>query len=124
LYIGLGFVCVGLAVLGAMLPVLPTTPFVLLAGYFFCRSSPRNYLWLQRSPWFGPLLRDWEHHRGVRRRVKWLAVGMIAFAMTASAASGQLSTAVLAVLMIAGGIGLTVVLRLPTIADNAPRCSD
>lgn len=67
----------GVAVLGAILPVLPTTPWVLLAGYCFSRSSPRLHRWLRGSPYFGHLLRDWEAHRGIRPRVKLFAVAMV-----------------------------------------------
>ena len=68
---------VGIAILGAFLPVLPTTPWVLLAGACFARSSPRLHRWLQRSPYFGHMIRDWETHRGIRWRVKLFAVCMV-----------------------------------------------
>ena len=61
---------VGLAVVGAVLPLLPTTPFLLLASFCFYRGSPRIHAWLHRSAWFGPTLDDWQHSRGVRRSVK------------------------------------------------------
>jgi hypothetical protein len=77
LYAAAGLVCVGLAYLGVFLPVLPTTPFVLLAGYCFARSSPRLERWLKKSPVFGKLVRDWEEHRGMRRSAKFVAVLMV-----------------------------------------------
>jgi len=77
LFVGLGIAFIGVAVLGAILPVLPTTPWVLLAGYCFSRSSPRLHRWLRGSPYFGHLLRDWETHRGIRPRVKLFAVAMV-----------------------------------------------
>ena len=77
LFVGSGLLFVGIAVLGAILPVLPTTPWVLLAGACFARSSPRLHSWLQRSPYFGHMLRDWEMHRGIRWRVKAFAICMI-----------------------------------------------
>ena len=63
LLIGLGFLCLGLAVLGLFLPLLPTTPLVLLAAYFFSRGSERLHRWLAGHPRFGPILRDWEAER-------------------------------------------------------------
>ena len=90
LYLGGGLLCVGLAYLGAILPGLPTTPWVLLASYCFARSSPRLQRWLLRSPVFGRLLRDWHEHRGVRRPVKVLAVGLIVTVVSLSIASGRL----------------------------------
>jgi len=60
----------GLAALGAVLPVLPTTPFVLLASYFLLKSWPAAHDRLLRSRLFGGILRDWQEHRAVRRHVK------------------------------------------------------
>jgi uncharacterized protein len=77
LYIALGLLFVGIAVLGAILPVLPTTPWLLLASYFFARSSPRLHRWLRSLPYFGGLIRDWEEHRGVRPRVKATAIATV-----------------------------------------------
>ena len=62
----LGWASVGMAVVGFALPGIPGAPFVVLAGYFFIRSSPRSHAWLLQSRWFGPILRDWEQHRAVR----------------------------------------------------------
>lgn len=76
-YVSLGLLFVGIAVLGIILPVLPTTPWVLLAAYFFARSSKRLSHWLRRSPYFGHLIRDWEQHRGIRLPVKVFAVSMV-----------------------------------------------
>lgn len=118
-YVALGCVFVGLGVLGAMLPVLPTTPFLLLASFFFVRSSPRLNDGLLRSPMFGPFLRDWHVHRGVRPRVKVTAAAVMLFAGAASIYWGDLSWPILALLFVLVAIGLTVVLRLPVIRDQA-----
>jgi hypothetical protein len=77
LYVGLGLLFVGIGILGALLPVLPTTPWLLIASYFFARSSPRLEAWLRRTPYFGPLIADWETHRGVRPRVKAQAICVV-----------------------------------------------
>jgi uncharacterized membrane protein YbaN (DUF454 family) len=84
-YIGLGLFFVGVAILGAILPVLPTTPWLLLASYFFARSSARLHRWIRRSPYFGHLIRDWEMHRGIRLPVKVCAVGVVAGVITLTA---------------------------------------
>jgi len=90
LYLSGGVACVGLAYLGAVLPGLPTTPWVLLASYCFGRSSPRLQRWLRGTPLFGRLLRDWEEHRGIRRPVKVFAIAFILVAVSASILSGRL----------------------------------
>ena len=64
--------------IGVVLPLLPTTPFVLLAAACFARSSPRMHGWLLNSELFGPMLRDWETNKCISTRVKTLAVFMMA----------------------------------------------
>ncbi len=74
LYKTLGFFFVGLAALGVALPLLPTTPFLLLAAGCFARSSERWHAWLRDSRLFGPLLLDWEQRRCVSRRTRGVAL--------------------------------------------------
>lgn len=73
----LGFLCVGLGIIGAFVPLMPTTIFIILAAGCFARSSPRLENWLLDHPKFGPTLRAWRAHRAVPRRAKIAAcVGM------------------------------------------------
>ena len=74
----LGLVFVALGAVGAVLPLLPTTPFILLAAGCFARSSPRLHRWLLESELFGPTLRDWEQRRCMGRGVRRLALSMMA----------------------------------------------
>jgi len=78
LFWALGTLSLGLGVLGAFLPVLPTTPFVLLAAACYARSSPRFHAWLLRQPFFGAVIRDWQQHRAIPRRARRLAWLMMA----------------------------------------------
>ncbi len=75
---GTGWVFVGLAALGVVLPLLPTTPFLLVAAACFARSSPRFYEWLLRNRVFGPLIRNWRETRSIPLRVKAVSIVMIA----------------------------------------------
>lgn len=74
LWLALGGMFLGLGLLGVVLPVLPTTPFLLLAAGCFARSSPRLHGWLLGHRLFGPPIRNWEENGAISRRSKRLAV--------------------------------------------------
>lgn len=77
LWLALGFACVGLAFLGAFLPLMPTTIFLIFAAACFARSSPRFEAWLLNHKQFGPTLRAWRAEGAIGRRGKTAAcVGM------------------------------------------------
>lgn len=73
-YLALGLVFVALGVIGAFLPVLPTTPFLIVAAACFARSSPRLESWLLNHPQFGPMLRAWREHGAIPRKAKLMAL--------------------------------------------------
>jgi len=70
LWIALGCTSVALGAAGVVLPLLPTTPFVLLAAWAFARSSPRLHAWLLGHRVFGPLIDNWHRHRAISRTAK------------------------------------------------------
>ncbi len=70
LFIALGWLCVLLGVIGAVLPLLPTTPFLILALLLFSKSSPAFHQMLLNNRLFGPGLRQWEANRSLARPVK------------------------------------------------------
>jgi len=79
-----GWIFVVLAFAGAFMPVLPTTPFLILAAACFARSSPRLERWLLEHPRFGPLLRQWRERGAIPPAAKYLAlagccVGFVSF---------------------------------------------
>jgi len=78
LWLGLGGLFLALGVIGAVLPVLPTTPFLLVAAGCFAKSSPRLHGWLLTHPLFGPPIRNWEEHGAISVGAKRLAVGSMA----------------------------------------------
>ena len=71
--------CLVLAVIGVIVPGMPTTVFVLMAAWAAARSSPRLHRWLLDHKLFGPILRNWENGRTVSRRAKWSATAAMAF---------------------------------------------
>ena len=66
-----------LGVIGIVLPILPTTPFLLLAAFCFDRSSPALHNWLITHKWFGPPINNWKAYGAVSRLAKFTAVGLM-----------------------------------------------
>ena len=78
LYRILGFLSVGLGAIGAVLPIMPTVPFLLLAVYFFARSSPELEQKILDHPHWGPQVRDWRERKAISRTSKTIAIGAMA----------------------------------------------
>ena len=116
-YLTLAAFFFGLAVLGAILPLLPTTPFLLLTSFLLVRSSPSLNEKLLRSRAFGPLLEDWHRRGGVRPRVKLISIVLSLSAVTLSAIYANLPPLGLAALAALALTGLVVLIRLPVIRD-------
>lgn len=73
LFLLVGLISLALGIIGIFLPLLPTTPFLLLSAYCFSQSSKKLHQWLLSHKYFGPLISDWEKHGVIRTKVKWLA---------------------------------------------------
>ena len=73
----LGVVSLGLGILGIFLPLLPTTPLLLLAAWCFVRSSPRLYDWLLNHPHLGEYIRNFREHHAIPLRVKIVSVTLV-----------------------------------------------
>lgn len=116
-----GLIFVGLGYIGAVVPGIPTTPFLMAASYFFVRSSPRLHRWLHRSPVFGRLLSDWEEHRGIRRPVKVFAVCMVVTVVLCSIIFSSLPDWVKVVIGCCAAVGVTTILLVPTVRDGKMR---
>lgn len=112
LWLAAGMLFLGLGLLGVLLPVLPTTPFLLLAAGCFARSSPRLHGWLLDHRLFGPPIRNWEENGAISRPAKRLATGSMVAVFVLSLALGLSWKALLAQgLLIA--IGAAFVLTRP-----------
>lgn len=87
-WFAVGLAAVVLAALGVVLPLLPTTPFLLVAAFAFARSSARWHAWLHSHRTFGPLIDDWRRHRAIGRRTKIVGVASMAAVFGVSLAIG------------------------------------
>ncbi|MCG8429144.1 MAG: YbaN family protein [Chromatiales bacterium] len=71
-------------IIGIVLPLLPTTPFILLAGFCFYRSSPKMHNWLLNHKYLGPMIQQWQRTRTINRRVKVRGILLIIATFTIS----------------------------------------
>jgi uncharacterized membrane protein YbaN (DUF454 family) len=113
LYLCLGYVSLGLGVIGIFLPVLPTTPFVLLAVWFFARSNPALAERLYSHPRFGHLLTTWRDQKAIPRRAKIYALSMLAvsYGLILWLSESNVLLFILAIIM--GSVALYIATRPP-----------
>jgi uncharacterized membrane protein YbaN (DUF454 family) len=117
LFVLAGILSVVTGTIGAFVPLLPTVPFLLLAAFFFAKSSPRLYNWLHTNRWFGKILRDYKEGKGMPRSAKifsillmWLVVGYSLYTIESPAGK---------VIMLVVGIGVTIhLLMLKSYKEN------
>lgn len=72
-----GILSLILAFIGIFLPLLPTVPLVLLASFFFARSSTRYHSWLLNNRSFGPIVKDWEETKSISRKAKIISISLL-----------------------------------------------
>ncbi len=113
-FLAIGFLCVGLGGLGAFLPLLPTTPFLLIALWAFSRSSSRFHHWLYTHPRFGPRLQAWSEHGVIPVRVKLTSLSAMSVSFALMAFVMRVKWHVLAAAGLVMLIGATYVLSRPS----------
>jgi uncharacterized protein len=121
LLIGIGSLSVVVGVIGIVVPILPTTPFLLLAAACYLRSSKRFYQWLITNRWLGEYIRNYREGRGMPRRTKiavlgllWLTIGYSAL-MVVPVLAGKLT-----LLAIAMGVTYHVGFQVKTLEARGP----
>lgn len=107
----LGVVSAGLGIVGVFLPILPTTPFMLLAAWCFVRSSEKAHQWLYRQPLIGEALRDWDRNKAISRKAKVMAVSMMTVSLIVMWMKVTIVPLKIAVTAILVSVGLFLVSR-------------
>ena len=113
-YLALGIVSLGVAFVGVVLPLIPTTGPVILAAFFFARSSESFDQWLQNNRLFGGIVRDWRAGVGFTPRAKGIAVAAITATFAVSVVFVINSIAIRALLILLGISIATFVVTRPT----------
>lgn len=116
--IAAGTMCVVVGVIGIFVPLLPTTPFLLLAAYLYGRSSERYLRWLLSNRWFGQYLRGYREGLGIPRNVKLGTIVTLWFTLAVSGLFFVTSLSARLVLLV---IGVAVSVHLFLIGTRAPR---
>lgn len=116
----LGTVALALALIGIFVPLLPTTPFLLLASACYLRGSQRMHAWMLGNRFFGAQLRHYQLHRGIPLRTKYVAIGLTWVSLLASMA--MLGKPWLQALLGAIGLGVTIfIARMQTVSPREQR---
>ncbi|MBD3179613.1 MAG: DUF454 family protein [Candidatus Latescibacteria bacterium] len=113
-----GVFSVGIGTVGIFLPLLPTTPFLLLAAACFIRSSGRLYRWLTSHRWFGPYIRNYRDYKAVTRKTKAVVLILLWVTLGISAA-WAVSSWIARVALAAVGAGVTIhIMKLRTLSPD------
>ncbi len=113
-----GYFSVALGVLGIFLPLLPTTPFLLLAAYFFGKSSDRIHSWLLGNKWFGSYIKNYQAGRGIPLHSKITAILSMWLLLMASGIWGT-DLIIVRIILFLIGTGTTIhLLRMPTFRET------
>jgi uncharacterized membrane protein YbaN (DUF454 family) len=107
----LGALSLALGAIGVVLPLLPTTPLVILAAFCFAKSAPALHARLVQSPTFGPAIADWQARGAIARRHKAMAVGMMTAAFGAALIWGVPVFVLVVQALCMGGAALFILTR-------------
>ncbi len=123
LWLVAGWLCLLLALIGALLPVMPTTVFVLMAAACFGRSSPTLLHWLHHHPRLGPPLLQWQRYHGMTARTKAVALGTVALSFSFSIYATLQQPWLTALLLLVWAALSLWMWRLPTIPATSACCA-
>ena len=114
-----GSVCLGLGSIGIVLPILPTTPFLLLALACYCRSSKRMTDWIMHNKYFGNYIRRYKEGKGIPLKTKILALTILWITICFSAFFMVHDWLIVQLVLFAVAIGVTIhLVKLPTYRET------
>lgn len=115
IYLVFGICALILAAIGVILPILPTVPLVLLAGFCFARSSNRMHSLLLKNKYFGPMLKQWEETKSITPKAKYSSIAVLALSIGISTLFIVEET-LTKVILVAVAVGVILyIMRLPVI---------
>jgi uncharacterized protein len=125
LWLTAGLISLVIGGIGMVLPILPTTPFLLASAACFCKSSPRMYNWLLNNKWFGEYIKNYKEGRGLPMKTKitaltvlWITISFSAVFLLNRLLPTQLVLP-MQIIMVAVAIAVSIhILRLPTFKRN------
>src|SRR5262245_22974887 len=113
-YNSAGCICVALGFFGLFLPLLPTTPFLLLAAFCFSRGAPRLQTWLLEHRTMGPIIRNWNERRVIPAHVKVYAAIAIPLVMSPALVFGSFHPGLKAISVLVGIAVIVMIFRQPS----------
>ncbi len=108
IFIILSFISLGFGILGMFLPILPTTPFLLLSATLFAKSSAHYYQWLLNHKYFGTYVRDFKENKAIPLRIKIITITILWITILLSAIFAAKAMLWLQILLIIIAVGVTI----------------
>lgn len=121
LFLAAGGGCLAMTVVGAIVPGVPTVPFLLASSYYLARSSRRLHATLAATPVFGGIVREWEAHRAISRQSKWNLAGLTLSVVAATLVITQVGPIVIAVVTLVVTTTMVGIARMPEIGRVSDR---
>ena len=116
-----GMLCVALGLIGIFLPLLPTTPFMLLAAACFAQSSPRFHNALLESRLFGPIIKQWQAQRSIPKKSKTQAIFLVVVVFSISIVFFIQDSLARALMVATAAVLIGFLLRIPSAEPNSLR---
>jgi len=113
LFVVAGTICVGLGAIGMVLPILPTTPFLLLAAACYIRGSERMHQWLLNNRWFGSYIKNYHEGKGISARGKIFSISTLWIAICISILTIHILPMQITLILIATAVTVHLI-RVPT----------